>query len=170
MESALRGPGVSFEYRLIDIREMDGDHLLESEDLGDNIIAILARLRDDKKAVHKIVERIAGLGAAERESALGQLTILAGLRHLWATVERETRKMPIDVDIREHEFLGPIIIEAERKGRQEGEMTVLRRQIETRFGALPGWAAEKLASLPASELEDLSVRVLDAKSIDELLR
>jgi hypothetical protein len=86
--------------------------------------------------------------------------------------------MPIDLDIREHEVLGPIIIKAEEKGRQEGlqeglhagELTVLRRQIEKRFGSLPSWAREKLAGMPASELEDLSLRVLDAQSVDELLR
>jgi hypothetical protein len=74
--------------------------------------------------------------------------------------------MPIDLDIREHEFLGPIIREAEQKG----ELTILRRLLEECFGALPKWAAEKLSSLPASQLEDLSVRVLYAKSVDELLR
>jgi hypothetical protein len=166
METALRGPGVSFEYRLIDIRTLDGDRLIESADVGDNVIAILARLRDDKEAVHRIFARIAGLAAAERETALALLTILSGLRPLWATVEQETRKMPIDVDIREHGFLGPIIKDAERKG----ELTVLRWQIEKRFGALPRWAAEKLTSLSASELEDLIVRVLDARSVEELLR
>src|SRR5882762_74491 len=82
MESVLRGPDVSFRYRAIDIRDLDGDRLLESEDVGDNVIAILARLRDHKEAVRKIVARIAGLAAAEREIAMGQLLILAGLRHL----------------------------------------------------------------------------------------
>jgi hypothetical protein len=185
MESKLRGPDLSFEYRLIDIRTLDGDRLLESEDVGDNVIAILAQLRDDKEAVRKIVGRIAGLTTAERETALAQLTILAGLRHLARTVEQETRKMPIDLDIRDHETLGPMFIEAEQKGlqkglqkgrqegrqqgRQEGELAVLRRQIEKRFGALPKWAGDKLAELPASELEDLSERVLDAKNVEELL-
>jgi hypothetical protein len=73
--------------------------------------------------------------------------------------------------------LGPIIIEAEQKarqkglqeGRQAGELTVLRRLIEKRFGALPGWARERLASMPAAELEDLGERLLDAVSMDELL-
>ena len=81
--------------------------------------------------------------------------------------------MPIDIDIREHEVLGPMFKAAEQKGRQEGrqegELTVLRRMIEKRFGALPGWASEKLAALPVSELENLSVRVLDAKSVQDLL-
>ena len=93
--------------------------------------------------------------------------------------------MPIDLDIRDHEVLGPMFVEAEQKGRQEGlreglraglragrqgELTVLRRLIEKRFGALPGWAREKLAALSASELEELSERVLDAQSVDELLK
>jgi len=131
-------------------------------------------LRDDEGAVCKIVERIAGLAAAERETALAQLTILAGLRRLSKTVAREARKMPIDLDIRDHEVLGPMFIEAEQKGLQTGlhagELTVLRRQIGKRFGALPGWAGEKLAALSTSELEDLSERLLDAKSLEELLR
>jgi hypothetical protein len=70
--------------------------------------------------------------------------------------------------------LGPIfkkgLQEGRREGRREGELTILRRQIEKRFGALPGWASDKLAALHASELEDLSERVLDAQSMEELLR
>jgi len=176
---------VFFEYSLIDIRTLDGDRLLESREVDDNVIAILTRLRDHEGAVRKIMERIAGLAAAQRETALAQLTIVAGLRRLSNTVAREARKMPIDLDIRDHEVLGPMFIEAEQKGlqeglqeglhmglqkgRQEGELTILRRQIEKRFGSLPRWAGEKLASLPASELENLSERVLDAKSLEELL-
>ena len=76
--------------------------------------------------------------------------------------------MPIDLDIRDHETLGPMLIEAEQKGfqkgRQEGELAVLRRLIENRFGTLPRWASE------TSGLEDLSERLLDAKNVEELLR
>jgi len=80
MESELSGPDVWFRYRMIDIRELDGDRLLESGETGDNVIAILARLRDHKAAVRKIVGRIADLPGAEREAAVSQLLILAGLR------------------------------------------------------------------------------------------
>ena len=31
-----RGDDVLFRYRLIDIRDLDGDRLLESEEVGDN--------------------------------------------------------------------------------------------------------------------------------------
>ena len=59
MPSKLRGPDTLHRYRVIDIRTLDGDALLASEDMGDNLIAILARLRDHKEAVRAIVAKIA---------------------------------------------------------------------------------------------------------------
>jgi hypothetical protein len=162
MESELRGDDVWFRYRAVDIRDLDGDRLLESQEVGDTVIAILARLRDHKDAVRRILERIAGLVAAERETALGQLLILAGLRHFEETVEREARKMPILNDILDNKVLG--------REFKRGELTVLRRQIEKRFGAIPSWAEERLAGRSPADLEDLSVRVLDAQSLEDLLK
>jgi hypothetical protein len=46
MENRLDGPDWFFQYRLIDIRTLNGERLLESGDVGDNVIAILAQLRD----------------------------------------------------------------------------------------------------------------------------
>jgi hypothetical protein len=91
-----------FSYELRDMRDLDGDRLLESTDPGDNVLAVLARLRDSKAAVAEIVRRVAGLDATRREVATGQLMILAGLRGLEETVEEEIRKMPILNDIMEH--------------------------------------------------------------------
>jgi hypothetical protein len=108
------------------------------------------------------LERIAGLVAAERETALGQLLILAGLRHFEETVEREARKMPILNDILDNKVLG--------REFKRGELTVLRRQIEKRFGTIPSWAEERLAGRSPADLEDLSVHVLDAQSLEDLLK
>jgi len=174
MHSELRGPNQWFQYRTVDIRDLDGDRLLESEEVGDNVIAILARLQDDKEAVRKIVGKIAGLAAGERGTALSQLLILAGLRHLEETVAQEVRKMPIFIDILENKVLGPEykrgLQEGELIGELKGERKVLRRLIEKRFGPIPGWAEERLASRSAPELEELSLRVLDAQSIEDLLK
>lgn len=172
MDSELRGPDVSFRYRMIDIRDLDGDRLLESEETGDNIIAILARLRDHKAAIGKIVGRIAGLPAAEREIALSHLLILAGLRRWEETVEGEIQKMPVYIDILENKVLGPTfkkgLEEGELKGKLEGELKILRRQIEKRFGPIPKWAAERLAARSATELEELSDRILEVTNIEDL--
>ncbi len=174
MDNELRGPDAWFRYRLIDIRSLDGDSLLESEEIGDNVIAILAHLRDHKEAVRMVSRRIAGLAAGARETALGQLRILAELRHLAGAVEEETRTMPIEIDMLESEFLGPAfrrgLAEGRQEGRQEGDLAIITRLIERRFGALPSWAGEKLAALSTSELEDLSERVLDAPTLEDLLK
>jgi hypothetical protein len=162
MATELRGGGLSFHYEAVDIRSLDGDRLLESEEVGDNVIAILAHLRDHKEAVRKIVARLAGLEPAQRANALEQLFILAGLRRLEETVEREVRKMPIHIDILENQVLG--------REFKRGEVTVLRRQIEKRFGTLPDWVQERLATASTSQLDQWTLRILDAATLEDLLR
>jgi len=49
-------------------------------------------------------------------------------------------------------------------------LTVLRRLIAKRFGALPSWAEERLNGRSTAELEELSVRVLDAHTLEDLLK
>jgi hypothetical protein len=169
MESEIRSADLFFRYRMIDIRDVDGDRLLESEETGDNIIAILARLRDHKTAIGKIVSRIAHLPASKRETALDQLLILAGLRRLEETVEREIQKMPVYIDISENKVLGPAYKRGMKEGELEGELRMLRLLIEKRFGPMPAWAAERLTGRSTTELEELSVRVSDAQSIEDLL-
>jgi len=75
MDSELRGDDVSFRYRAVDIRELDGERLLASGEVGDNVIAILARLPDQQEGIRRIVGRIAGLEPDERAAALSELLI-----------------------------------------------------------------------------------------------
>lgn len=152
------------------MRDLDGDMLLESADPGDNVLAVLGRLRDSKAAVAEIVRRVAGLDASRRDVAAGQLMILAGLRGLEETVEKEIRKMPILEDIMEHKVLGREFRRGEAKGKAEGELLILRRQMVKLFGVLPDWAEKSLNGYSAAELESLGERLLDARSLEELLR
>jgi predicted transposase YdaD len=90
--------------------------------------------------------------------------------------------MPVYIDILENEILGPAFrsglekgleegkAEGKLEGKLEGELQILRRLIERRFGPVPEWANDQLAARPVGELEELSVRVLDAISIEDLLR
>jgi len=163
MESELRASDdVVYRYRTVDIRELDGDQLLNSDGLGDNVVAILTRVSEHRAAIRRILTRIAGVAAEERRAALAQLMILAGLRHLGEIVEEEAKQVPITESILDHEVLG--------REFKKGELIILRRVIEKRFGPIPAWAEERLASRSATELEDLSLRVLDAKSLEDLLR
>jgi hypothetical protein len=49
-------------------------------------------------------------------------------------------------------------------------MTVLRRLIEKRFGPMPAWAETRLSSCSTAELADLSDRLLDAPTLEDLLK
>ena len=184
MRKELHHPHLEYSYRLVDVRDLDGKRLLKSGKVDDNIIALLTRLADQRQAVRLVVRRIKGLRRkAEQQSALDRLVILAGLRKMLGTiVEEEVKKVPILNDILQHEILGREYKkgrkEGRKEGRQEGELigrqkeglTILRRLIEKRFGSVPKWAEERLAKLSAEQLEELSVRVHDAKSIENLLK
>jgi hypothetical protein len=72
--------------------------------------------------------------------------------------------MPILDDIMDHDLLGPAI----RQGIQEGELTIVRKMLNKRFGTLPDWADQRLTNLSSPEIEDLSLRLFDAKTLEEL--
>jgi hypothetical protein len=78
--------------------------------------------------------------------------------------------MPVYIDVLENKVLGPPYKKGLQEGQREGELAVLRRLIKKRFGAIPNWTEERLASRSTTELEDLSVRILDAQNIEDLLR
>ena len=86
--------------------------------------------------------------------------------------------MPLLNDIRDHKALGREykrgfeqgLRDAELKGQRRFALKILRLQIEKRFGPIPSWSEELLGARSAPELEDLSEPVLDAVSIEDLLK
>ena len=73
--------------------------------------------------------------------------------------------MPILNDIMDHKVLGREF----KRGLQQGELKLVRKLIEERFGAIPAWADQRLSSYSAAELETLGVRLLHANTLEELL-
>ena len=177
MTRAVSGPALSFECAMIDIRELDSEPLLESGALDDNIIAVLARLADKVAAVRQILGKIAESAADRRAGAFAELMILAGLRSLAAVIEKELERMPILNDIMDHEVIGRerkigIALgreEGMQKGLQTGERRVILSQVADRFGPIPDWARERFERCSAPELEKLALRVLKARTLEDLL-
>ncbi len=60
-------------------------------------------------------------------------------------------------------------LEAEQRGEAKGEATLLLRQLERRFGALPDWARDRVLAADTVAMEDWALRVLDAASLEEVL-
>jgi predicted transposase YdaD len=190
MDTELMAPNLAFRYEATDIRSLDGDELLESAQTGDNVIAVLARLKDQHEAVRTILGRVTDLEPAKRELAFTQLVTLAGLRRLEEFVEQEAKKMPILNDIMDHKVLGREfkrglqegrlegrlegrqegIQEGRQEGREEGERKILKRLLERRFGTIPEWVEQRVSACSEAEIEELGFRLLDARNLEDLLK
>jgi len=179
------GP-LRFSCRVVDFRELDGERLLASASLDDNILAVLCCLPDAPNALRQIVERMAVLGPKERADLAQELLILCGLRGLEETARKELETMPIEIDLMENKVFREIFEEMARKrvevavreavskatadaaqqGQQAGEERILRHQILSRFGPLPGWAEERLSSARQDLLETWAIQLLDASTLE----
>ena len=70
----------------------------------------------------------------------------------------------------------PYVTSAERfgiekgllQGRQEGEATLLQSLLARRFGTLPDAVHARLAGATVEQLESWALKILDAKSLDEV--
>lgn len=56
----------------------------------------------------------------------------------------------------------------EQKGVQQGELTVLLRQLTRRFGPLDAATRERLQNAGPDELEQWADNILDARTLDEV--
>ena len=99
------------------------------------------------------MEEGAGIGAQVSENLLEVRTMLATRMNEW---KQEWKRQGIQ--------------EGRQEGRQEGESVVLVRLLERRFGSLPGWARDKITQADTETLEEWSLRILEAKSLEDVLR
>jgi hypothetical protein len=88
MKDRIEGPDVSVRFHLVDIRDLDGERLLASSYMGDNVLAVLTRLSERPKVVRRILKRIAAGSPDERDEAFAEFLILARLRRLSGEVKR----------------------------------------------------------------------------------
>jgi len=84
--------------------------------------------------------------------------------------------MPILNDIMDHSVIGPAIRQGRREGKAEGKLegkiegaaALAQSLLTARFGPLSATTRKRLAKLTLPELEDLAIRLLTAKRINEL--
>ncbi|HKE22450.1 MAG TPA: hypothetical protein VKB88_08675, partial [Bryobacteraceae bacterium] len=58
MKTELRGPNLKYSFRLVDVRDLDGERLLRSGKVDDNIIALLTRIADQRKTCLLVVRAV----------------------------------------------------------------------------------------------------------------
>ena len=95
-----------------------------------------------------------------------------------------------DIDLKETRFYQDVFAEGWREGWREArlemrlenllegqnesqrlcEVCLLRWQLTRRFGPIPDWAEQQLTQATTEQLEAWALRVLDATSLDSVLR
>ena len=96
----------------------------------------------DEQAVREIIRRVQ---PEEEEKMMSQFAqdVLANRNPKWAQMVRQ-------------------------EAWQEGKASTLLSQIQRRFGDTPTWAREKIAKADLPTMEEWSLRILDAKSLEEI--
>jgi len=60
----------------------------------------------------------------------------------------------------------PYVTSVERQGIQKGEATILRRQLQHRFGPLPDWVTQRLAQALPEQMQAWAEHLLDADTLE----
>lgn len=179
MEDGYRSPSMDFRFEIVNLRELDAELLLASEDWADVALALLAK-GDREKALAAAVNQLREMDHEKRAWASGTLVFLSGILGIEQTVHERMKEAGM-IDLMENKVVGPLILEAEQKGRREGRQegrqegerlgmqTVLVDQITAKFGEVPDWALVRIQSAAMDELQIWVKRVLKAASLDEIL-
>ena len=165
------------EFTILNLREMDGTELLESDDWADNEFALLTKT-DPEKVIRVVFDKLRTLSGEEQGTAAYTFAVLGGIIGVEDELTRRFRSEMID--IMDNKIIGPAIRQGLEQGRQEGRQEGLQegRQgmarmfqnlLEKRFGSLPSWAKAKLASASAETLEAWSLRLDESSRLEQLL-
>ena len=179
MPAVFETPTMRHEYVVLNLREMDGEALLASDDWADNEWALLTKT-DPERVIRVVLEKLNRLDGEEKKDAAATFLLLGGI----LGVEEDLRKR-IDnpmIDIMQNKVFGPMIREqlatahqeGHQEGRQEGHQEAVRvlsrRLIEKRFGPLPVWAQARLSDASPETLTDWTLALDEAESLEAVFR
>jgi predicted transposase YdaD len=170
MKAEFREGGMVCQYRLVDIRHLDGSALLASGAIADNILAMLARLDNPVRKMPTILSRIASLKKSLREPALQQFLLTCQIRGLESAAIKEIRNMAdfFELDIDKWPFLKDAHEKGCEKGREEGIKEVLHLALKKRFGRLPAAVTKRVAAMSPHQAQEMVLAILDAGSLKDL--
>ena len=80
ISNKLKRKNLYFEYKVYDIKEIDCKVLIESDNIEDNILAILCNMKNSEFFLEKIMLKLLKLPEKQRADYLRKLIILARLR------------------------------------------------------------------------------------------
>jgi hypothetical protein len=193
ISASLEEEGLVYRYRVIDIKEIPCDVLLESDRTEDLVIAFLCRITDKSELFRKLRAKLENLDPRERADFLAKLLTILGLRPMLKeevlSFVREVTKMPITVrlekDLVENfPVIGDLVKQGIQEGIQqglqqglqkgkiegviEGKQESLIKILEIRFGEIEESLRERIKSIREVEkLNNLLVSVIKVKDLQE---
>jgi len=168
MPTVLHTPGFEFRFEIVDLRALDGNPLLASDNLSDNLLALLMSVDDKTAAIRTILRRIYRLKPEERLDANTRLLLTCELRNLSEVAKGELANMSRVFNPETNPVVGPYVRRALSEGRVEGSARTLRSLIEAKFGALPSWVEERLESATPRQLDAITRKFLEAETLENL--
>lgn len=173
LENFYRSESMDFRFKIVNLRELDANPLLDSDDLADNVLALLAK-GSPEKALEIVVPRIAALQGDDRGVVEASLVILSGIIGMEETVTERFKELGM-IDVSENKVLGPLIkkrLEREfEQGLSQGLASarrMLRSMLILKFGPLSPMIEKRLAEASSDELDHLVERFVHASSVDEV--
>lgn len=162
-------------FQVIRLWEMPSELFLQSKGLLP--FAILSQTENRENTLRQVRDKIEEVEARRQKSNLAASTaILAGL-----VLKQETIKLLLKNDImKESVIYQEILAEGKAegeakgeakgiaKGRREGEISLILRLLNRRFGELSPRFATQIQNLSLEKLEDLGERLLDFQTEDDL--
>jgi len=146
-------------YTLMDIRQIDAGKLMASGRPGDLALSMLAG--GGAERVPEIARLANQLKGAERQRVLSQLVVLSGLRQLAGRLRMELTAMGSTTDFYKNEF----VVEAMR----HANVSLLRGQLDNKFGKLPKWVDARLRDATPAQIERWSIKILTADTLEAAL-
>ncbi len=160
-----------FKYQLHDLSALQDDEI-KGEVLGRITLLLLKHIFDPELA-EKLPEILSLLQEVEgKQDSLEILEVL--LRYVVKATKRFEEdelkeileKSFIEEDVMQ-DFIDKYVEQGMQQGMQQGGGKVLACQLEYRFGRLPDWANEKIKKADVRVIEEWSIKVITASSIDE---
>lgn len=190
MVGYIEEPNLQFRYEVIDLRQIDAELLLKSKSVEDRIFAILCHADNAQTNIRRILHSLSPLPAKIQGDKIEQLLILSRLRGLTTMVSNEVRQRNAvkeilretgvwqewvneeaeKISVQKLEKAARLAEKQAAQARRDERIKLLTRQLETLYGKLPKWANEKIAAAQSRTLEKWMMRLLKAKSLEEVLQ
>ncbi len=157
MDDVFETASTRHRFTILNLREMDGEELLASDDWADNEWALLTKA-DRERVIRVVFGKLRTLTGTEQQAAASTFAVIGGILGIEEELKRRLQSEMID--LMENKIIGPAI--------RQGIGRMVHRLLERRFGPVPDWALEKLNSASPDELEEWGLRVETAETLEKV--